>query len=177
MREWRNWQTRDLEVVMNFSCGFKSHLSYQRTCVVSPRNGVQTKASLSLIRTPLSTTWCFQKVLVMIHSLEVVLKSFTVQDLAHTIQQMIGCCPKTWTLRQIPLPNHRRVFTLLRSPHIDKKSREQFQLVTHKTKLEFRISSTESGSRREVLAYLEAVKQLSSPGVQIQVQILAKTAI
>ena len=111
----------------------------------------------------------------MIYSLEVVLKSFTVQDLAHTIQQMIGCCPKTWTLRQIPLPNHRRVFTLLRSPHIDKKSREQFQLVTHKTKLEFIISSAES--RREVLACLEAVKQLSSPGVQIQVQILAKTAL
>lgn len=28
VREWRNWQTRDFEVVMIFSCGFKSHLSH-----------------------------------------------------------------------------------------------------------------------------------------------------
>lgn len=32
----------------------------------------------------------------------------------------------------VPLPNQRRCFTVLRSPHIDKKSREQFELTTHK---------------------------------------------
>jgi small subunit ribosomal protein S10 len=32
----------------------------------------------------------------------------------------------------IPLPTKREVFTVLRSPHVDKKSREQFQLKTHK---------------------------------------------
>jgi small subunit ribosomal protein S10 len=32
----------------------------------------------------------------------------------------------------VPLPNKRRCFTVLRSPHIDKKSREQFELVTHR---------------------------------------------
>lgn len=32
----------------------------------------------------------------------------------------------------VPLPNRRRCFTVLRSPHVDKKSREQFELVTHK---------------------------------------------
>ena len=32
----------------------------------------------------------------------------------------------------VPLPNKRRCFTVLRSPHIDKKSREQFELRTHK---------------------------------------------
>ncbi len=32
----------------------------------------------------------------------------------------------------IPLPSRREVFTVLRSPFVDKKSREQFQLVTHK---------------------------------------------
>lgn len=32
----------------------------------------------------------------------------------------------------VPLPNKHRRFTVLRSPHIDKKSREQFELVTHK---------------------------------------------
>ena len=32
----------------------------------------------------------------------------------------------------VPLPNKQRCFTVLRSPHIDKKSREQFELTTHK---------------------------------------------
>ena len=32
----------------------------------------------------------------------------------------------------IPLPTRRQLFTVLRSPHVDKKSREQFELKTHK---------------------------------------------
>jgi len=36
----------------------------------------------------------------------------------------------------IPLPTKREVFTVLRGPHIDKKSREQFQIKTHKRLLE-----------------------------------------
>ena len=36
----------------------------------------------------------------------------------------------------IPLPTKREVFTVLRSPVIDKKSREQFQIKTHKRLLE-----------------------------------------
>ena len=32
----------------------------------------------------------------------------------------------------IPLPTDRTVYTVLRSPHVDKKSREQFEMRTHK---------------------------------------------
>jgi len=32
----------------------------------------------------------------------------------------------------IPLPTKRSVFTVLRSPHVDKKSREQFEIRNHK---------------------------------------------
>src|SRR5512147_107836 len=32
----------------------------------------------------------------------------------------------------IPLPTRRERWTVLRSPHVDKKSREQFELRTHK---------------------------------------------
>ena len=31
----------------------------------------------------------------------------------------------------IPLPTKREVYTVLRSPHVDKKSREQFEIRTH----------------------------------------------
>ncbi len=31
----------------------------------------------------------------------------------------------------IPLPTRRELYTVLRSPHVDKKSREQFEIRTH----------------------------------------------
>ena len=36
----------------------------------------------------------------------------------------------------IPLPTSRSVTTVLRSPHVDKKSREQFEIRTHKRLLD-----------------------------------------
>lgn len=36
----------------------------------------------------------------------------------------------------IPLPTRREVYTVLRSPHIDRKSREQFETRTHKRVLD-----------------------------------------
>ena len=32
----------------------------------------------------------------------------------------------------VPLPTERSIYTVLRSPHVDKKSREQFEIRTHK---------------------------------------------
>ena len=31
----------------------------------------------------------------------------------------------------IPLPTHKRIFTVLRSPHVNKTSRDQFEIRTH----------------------------------------------
>ena len=36
----------------------------------------------------------------------------------------------------IPLPNRMEKFTILRGPHVDKKSREQFEIRTHKRLLD-----------------------------------------
>ena len=36
----------------------------------------------------------------------------------------------------IPLPTRREIFTVLRSPNVDKKSREQFEIRTHKRMLD-----------------------------------------
>ncbi len=36
----------------------------------------------------------------------------------------------------IPLPTRRSVYTVLRSPHVNKKSREQFEIRTHKRMLD-----------------------------------------
>ena len=36
----------------------------------------------------------------------------------------------------IPLPTHKRIYTVLRSPHVNKKAREQFQLCSYKRLLD-----------------------------------------
>jgi len=36
----------------------------------------------------------------------------------------------------IPLPTKKEIFTILRSPHVNKKSREQFERRTHKRLIE-----------------------------------------
>ncbi len=51
----------------------------------------------------------------------------TVGEIAHTVRrtgaQIVG---------PIPLPTRINKYTVLRSPHVDKKSREQFEMRTHK---------------------------------------------
>ncbi|MBW7943605.1 MAG: 30S ribosomal protein S10, partial [Candidatus Kuenenia stuttgartiensis] len=44
----------------------------------------------------------------------------------------------------IPLPSHKRIFTVLRSPHVNKKSREQFELSTYKRLMDIYNSSTKT---------------------------------
>lgn len=62
----------------------------------------------------------------------------------------------------IPLPSRREVFTVLRSPHVDKKSREQFQIKTHKRILDI-INPTAKT--------IDALKKLDLPaGVYVEIK-------
>lgn len=62
------------------------------------------------------------------------LKSYDHQLLDGAVKQIVMTVKRTGSkvLGPVPLPKKRQVFTVLRSPHIDKKSREQFELTTHK---------------------------------------------
>jgi small subunit ribosomal protein S10 len=65
-------------------------------------------------------------------------------------------------LGPIPLPTDKEIFTVLRSPHIDKKSREQFQLTTHKRVLDI----VEPTSKT-----IDALKKLDLPaGVDVEIK-------
>ena len=62
----------------------------------------------------------------------------------------------------IPLPTKREVFTVLRSPHIDKRSREQFQIKTHKRLLEIVNPTAKT---------IDALKKLDLPaGVNVEIK-------
>jgi len=63
----------------------------------------------------------------------------------------------------IPLPTKRTVYTVLRSPHVDKKSREQFQTKIHKRLVDILNSTPKT---------VEALMKLDLPaGVDIEIKV------
>lgn len=62
----------------------------------------------------------------------------------------------------IPLPTKRETYTVLRSPHGDKKSREQFEIRTHKRLVEILSPTAKT---------IDALKTLTLPaGVDIKIR-------
>ena len=62
----------------------------------------------------------------------------------------------------IPLPVKREIYTVNRSPVIDKKSREQFYLITHKRLLELREPTSKT---------IDALRKLNLPaGVDAEIK-------
>ena len=62
----------------------------------------------------------------------------------------------------IPLPTKREIYTVNRSPVIDKKSREQFELSTHKRLLELMEPTAKT---------IDALRKLTLPaGVDVEIK-------
>ena len=63
----------------------------------------------------------------------------------------------------IPLPTRRSVYTVLRSPHVDKKSREQYETRIHKRLIDILNSSSKT---------VDALMKLELPaGVDIEIKV------
>ena len=63
----------------------------------------------------------------------------------------------------IPLPTLKNRFTVLRSPHVDKKSREQFEIRTHKRLIDIIDSTPQT---------VDALMRLDLPaGVDIEIKV------
>ena len=63
----------------------------------------------------------------------------------------------------VPLPSHKRKFTVLRSPHVNKKSREQFELNSYKRLLDIYSSSPKT---------VDALMKMELPsGVEVQIKV------
>ncbi len=66
------------------------------------------------------------------------LKAFDHRVLDQSALEIVNTAPRTGAQVRgpIPLPTRIEKYTVLRSPHIDKKSREQFEIRTHKRLLD-----------------------------------------
>ena len=62
------------------------------------------------------------------------LRSYEAAILDQSAGEIVQTARRTGAMTSgpVPLPTRRRVYTVLRSPHIDKKSREQFEIRIHK---------------------------------------------
>ena len=63
----------------------------------------------------------------------------------------------------IPLPTHKRIYTVLKSPHVNKKAREQFQLCSYKRLMDIYSSSSKT---------VDALMRLELPsGVEVEIKV------
>ena len=63
----------------------------------------------------------------------------------------------------IPLPTHKRIYTVLRSPHVNKKAREQFELCAYKRLMDIYSSSSKT---------VDALMKLELPsGVEVEIEV------
>ncbi|PAN45103.1 hypothetical protein PAHAL_9G093100 [Panicum hallii] len=99
----------------------------------------------------------------MAAKIRVVMKSFASQS-----NKVSGLLPYT---KKVGLPESRALFTVLRSPHIDKKSREQFSMHVKKQFVE------QKAEIHELHKKLFWLKRLRIPGAQYEVQISFKTRL
>lgn len=61
------------------------------------------------------------------------LKGYDQRILDRSIADIVETAKRTGAriVGPIPLPTKREIYTVLRSPHVDRKSREQFEIRTH----------------------------------------------
>ena len=66
------------------------------------------------------------------------LKSYDHATLDQSASEIVRTARRTGALTSgpVPLPTKKTIYTVLRSPHVDKKSREQFEIRTHKRLLD-----------------------------------------
>jgi len=92
------------------------------------------------------------------------LRAFDHRVLDQSTQEIVEVAKKTGATVSgpIPLPTKKEGFTVLRSPHVDKRSREQFALKTHKRLMEI-INPTAKT--------IDALRKLDLPaGVDVEIK-------
>lgn len=95
-------------------------------------------------------------------------KSFDSLYIKKSIQQIekIAFFLNSLNIKIIPFPVSRKKITVLRSPHIDKKSREQFEMKTYKFQI---IVSHLSVSKLSIFLYI--LKNTLFPGIELKISV------
>ena len=98
--------------------------------------------------------------------IRICLKAFDHSLLDQSVKEIVDAAKKTGAqvVGPVPLPTMIQKFCVLRSPHIDKKSREQFEIRIHKRVIDILNPNAKT---------IEALTNLSLPaGVDIDVKMM-----
>ena len=101
----------------------------------------------------------------MSQRIRIKLKSYDFNQVDKSAEKIVKTVKATGAIVSgpIPLPTNKRIYTVLRSPHANKKAREQFQLCAYKRLLD--IYSTSSKT-------VDALMKLELPsGVEVEIKV------
>jgi len=101
----------------------------------------------------------------MANKIRIRLKAFDHAVIDQSTQDIVRTAQKTGAIVSgpIPLPTRSQIFTVLRSPHVDKKSREQFEIRIHKRLIDISQSTPQT---------IDALTRLDLPaGVDIEIKL------
>jgi len=96
------------------------------------------------------------------------LKAYDHRVLDQSTQEIVDTAKRTGAriAGPIPLPTIKNKWTVLRSPHVDKKSREQFEIRTHKRLMDILDPTAET---------VDALMRLDLPaGVDVEIKAFGK---
>ncbi|HIB33095.1 MAG TPA: 30S ribosomal protein S10 [Candidatus Marinimicrobia bacterium] len=99
------------------------------------------------------------------HSIRISLRAYDHILLDKSTDKIVKTAKSTGAIISgpIPLPTKRSIYTVLRSPHVDKKSREQFQTTIHKRLVDILNSTPKT---------VESLMKLDLPaGVDIEIKV------
>ena len=97
--------------------------------------------------------------------IRICLKAFDHRLLDQSVKEIVDAAKKTGAqvVGPVPLPTRIQKYCVLRYPHIDKKSREQFQLCSYKRLLDIYSSTPKT---------IDALMKLELPsGVEVEIKV------
>ena len=101
----------------------------------------------------------------MTQKIRIKLKSFDHNLVDKSAEKIVKTVKSTGAVISgpIPLPTHKRIFTVLRSPHVNKKAREQFELSNYKRLIDIYSSSSKT---------VDALMRLElASGVEVEIKV------
>jgi small subunit ribosomal protein S10 len=101
----------------------------------------------------------------MTQRIRIKLKSYDYNLVDKSAEKIIKTVKSTGAMVSgpIPLPTRKQIFTVLRSPHVNKKSREQFQLCSYKRLMDIYSSTAKT---------VDALMKLELPsGVEVEIKV------
>ncbi|MEP0813892.1 MAG: 30S ribosomal protein S10 [bacterium] len=101
----------------------------------------------------------------MAQRIRIRLKSYDYKVLDQSVERIVQTAQRTGVklVGPIPLPTERKVFCVNRSPHVDKKSREQFEMRIHKRMIDILQPTAQT---------IESLSSLDLPsGVDIELKV------